>query len=498
MEYIESQKTLLMRAGIGWGDGVVGVACAPISRDDQAGYCFLMQRRVIVDDYGPDTPFRPAEILKNHAIVSGLTVHIPGQENPLGVLGAFGSSRRTFSHDDVNFMRAIANVVAAAMQRRRNEETIRRSESYFRGLLESAPDGMAIVDSEGKMLLVNKETERLFGYERSALLGQKIEMLVPERYRSYHNQHRGDYFTDPHPRPMGVGLELFGRRRDGSEFPVEISLSPMSTPEGVVVTAAIRDVSERAKAEAQIKKLNAQLEEALRRSERLAATGRLVASIAHEIANPLESIRDCCALLKQEKLTPRQQEILQVAQQELERLANVARQTLAPHREPGAPLVVKASELLEAACEPFLSKLARNHIQVERDFDPDAAIKVFPAELRQVFTNLITNAIDAMPSGGWLKLTVRRRDHDVVEIEVRDTGSGIGADELPRIFEPFFTTKGEKGLGIGLWLSRNIVERFGGTISATSSTSPPDKGTCFSIPLAAAVPKEEHNRKKAA
>lgn len=352
-----------------------------------------------------------------------------------------------------------------------------------RSLIESAPDALVIVDIDGNIAIVNSQMERLFGYQREEVIGRPVEILIPERYRELHSGHRHRYAQAPRFRPMGAGRELNGLRKDGSEFPVEISLSPLATEDGTFVISAIRNITQRKQAEAVIAKLNGYLYEAVARSEKLATAGRMMAIVAHEVNNALESLTSGLYLLKKSPgLDESGKELVAAAEEQVGRISEICRQTLEPHHATKEPVPVRIAELLDDICSVLKRRIDAARIQVIRYYHSETTVLAYPTELRQIFTNLITNAIDAMPNGGHLQLSFLS-DEKHAHVTVSDTGCGIPSEHIDRIFDQFFTTKGEQGTGVGLWLTKSLITKLGGTLKLSSSTKPGLTGTSFGVIL---------------
>lgn len=356
--------------------------------------------------------------------------------------------------------------------RKRAEEAIRERDAQLREVLERTTDAVFLLDSEWRFQYLNVHAKNLIAAERE-LLGKNIWEEFPDAiersfYSEYHrarDQKIAVQFEEYYPAPLDMWLEVHA-------YP---------TADGLAVF--FRDITLRRKSEA-----------ALRQSEKLAAAGRLAASIAHEINNPLEAVTNLLYLLDSNpSLNPQAREFLDLAQKELARVSHIANQTLRFYRQSTNPTEVRLDHVLDSVVDLHLLRHPHSRVQFERQYRPAPAFKAFEGELRQVFGNLIANANDALGEGGRIVLRVRpSKDWKTgvpgIRGTVADNGQGMTRDTLHRLFEPFFSTKGMVGTGLGLWVSREIVEKHGGRMRVRSSMQAPRRGTTFSVflPLHAA------------
>lgn len=346
-------------------------------------------------------------------------------------------------------------------------------------IVESSDDAIISKNLRGIVTSWNEAAKRIFGYTAEEMVGQSILRLIPDELR-----HEEDMILAKLKSGERIDhYETTRIRKNGDRFEVSVTISPVRDGKGLIIGASktARDISERKK-----------LERLLIQSEKLAATGRMAATIAHEINNPLESVMNLVFLARKSGSVAKMRSYLAIAEKELERVAHIVRQTLGYYREMTAPVTVNFRELVEDVLMVYQGKLNTNGISVDCRFDNHRPIVANKGELVQVLSNVVANSIDSMPLGGVLQIEVGEAadsGKEGVRIAIRDKGTGIQQEHLAKIFEPFFTTKGNLGTGIGLWVAKQLIEKHQGQIAITSSTDPGNSGTTLSLFLPFARPE---------
>jgi PAS domain S-box-containing protein len=370
-------------------------------------------------------------------------------------------------------LRAKAMVVTDLQDRKRNDRILAEGR-LARLMLEHSHSGIAVCDEQGRIVLTSQRVREICGENPQF---RNFDEVLPLSLQTQDDQVRRLSIQEILKGAVQKTVEVVFCRPDGSILPLLMNAGPIRSDAGEILGCVVTlvDISERKV-----------IEDALRRSEKLAAAGRIAGTLAHEINNPLSAVTNVLYLLQNSNLDPVSQRYVDLAASELARVAHIARNTLSFYREAAAPVPIKLSDILQSVLELYSRQITEKAVIVRRHFGRDTEVRNFPGELRQIFSNLVVNAIDALPHGSELILAIRpatdwRTGKQGARVLIADRGCGISESDRLRLFEPFFTTKGERGTGLGLWVTQGIVQKQGGTISVKSSTVPGRSWTVFSV-----------------
>lgn len=350
------------------------------------------------------------------------------------------------------------------------QEQLDRKDSELQALITASPAAIILTAAGGGGVRVwNPAAETILGYKREEVLGKLHELFIdPVRRRELDAKlHRGETFT---------GIEMRLKCKDGHRIFVSASGMPVYDGNGHHSGHmwVLLDITDRKRAE-----------DTLRKSEKLASAGRMAAVIAHEINNPLEAITNLLYLIGTEKISDQARQFLGLAESELKRVVHIARQTLGFYRESNKPQLIRLSDIFDQVADVYSPRLRKRNIKLVREFETVGEVLAYPGEMRQLFTNLVSNAIEAEATQLHVEITPYREWCPPYRwgsrLTFMDNGKGIPKEAMQHIFEPFYTTKGEKGTGLGLWVSRGIVHKYDGRMRVHSLIAGPRRGTSFSV-----------------
>jgi len=358
-------------------------------------------------------------------------------------------------------------------------EDLRQSQSWLSAVLGSIGDGVIATDMSGKIVFSNAIAREILGVDEGPIVRTSTRDAI-RIIDEFSRESIPDPFEEVRSAQQQFSPEghLLLLREDGSEVPVSLQAFPIREDHqagGVVFV--LRNVSQQR-----------QSERTLQSAEKLASIGRIAATVAHEIHNPLDAIGNLLYLIEHgEGLSDSNKTYVRLAREELERVTSISEQMLTFSRETRQPVKVRLSEVLDNVLTLYAARIRRTGVVVVKNYIDEGSVLAFPGEMRQVFSNLIGNALDAMNSQGKLTLRIEQshswdNDHEAgVRVMVCDTGSGVPTEVRDKLMEPFITSKGEKGTGLGLWVCRGIVEKYQGRLRYHTSITPGRSGTCFSV-----------------
>jgi PAS domain S-box-containing protein len=369
----------------------------------------------------------------------------------------------------------------------RRAEEIFQSEQQLRTTLASIGDGVITCDEDGRVQMMNPVAVELTGWTQAEAYSQPLEVvfqIVNEATRALVENPVSK--VKRLNRIVGMGNHTILIRKDGTELNIADSGAPIRDRiDGIAgVVLVFRDIT-----------MERKTQDALLASEKLAVAGRLAATIAHEIHNPLDSVSNLLYLMRNGATPEESVQFMDMAEQELARVTQISRAMLGLYRESKAPVLVNLKEMLQEILLLMERRFSDERVTIHADLPSDISVDAFPAELRQVFSNLIANAAEAAGAGGEVRVSIspqpggittsdNQKQEAGATVTISDNGIGIPDEVQPHLFQPFFTTKGERGTGLGLWVSRGIITKHGGSIQLTSDTSEAAHGTVVNVFLA--------------
>lgn len=463
----EPDGHLYIMAGSGLRDELIGKLTIEGGTHSQAGYAIRERIPVVVEDLRRETRFSASKLLTEHGAVAGMCVPMLVEDRVYGVMTAHSKRVRRFTQQEQEFLSTMANTVGTVLERRRHEET---QMDFYHRLFLSAQDGVMMTDTAGTIVDWNPALERMTGWTREEALGQRPVILksgkhAPEFYERLWQSIRAGY-------PF---VERFvNRRKDGSEFLVWESVSPVKASDGTTqyFMAILTDLSERE-----------QMLEALRHTEQVKLVGQLAGGILHEVRNPLIGLGSLATHLADQTSLPQDaRDRCRLIAREAARIDELLESHLGQLRP--RPFDIAACDLASVLEDTFTllrPNLVKNHIVVRTSVSSDLpAVEASRAHILQVCLNIMMNAIDAMPGGGQVHATLAPEVRRVPGVLMRlaDGGKGIAPEDLQRIYEPFFTNGKAKGVGLGLTITRDIVERHHGQLVIDS---PAGQGAVVSV-----------------